>query len=87
MARASVLAGEERRGLSLATSGLEIRGESGAKRFFGHASVFDTRTAIGNPLTWGFYEEVAPGTYTKTIKEGDQRMLIVRASKQGKRAI
>lgn len=76
MARASVQVGEERRGLPLATSGIEVRGDKGDKRFFGHACVFDVRTAIGNPLKWGFYEECAPGMFTKTLQEGDQRMLI-----------
>ncbi|MDN3356074.1 HK97 family phage prohead protease [Actinomadura sp. DC4] len=53
-----------------------------AERFRGYASKFgeEARYAIGNPLTWGFYEEVAPGTFTKTLSEGDQRMLIDHAS-------
>lgn len=42
----------------------------------GHAAVFNTRTAIGNPLTWGFYEEVARGAFTKTLQEGDARFLV-----------
>jgi hypothetical protein len=40
-------------------------------RFVGHAAVFDVRTAIGNPLRWGFYEEIAPGAFTKTLSKGD----------------
>lgn len=44
--------------------------------FTGHAAVFDSRTAIGNPLTWGFYEEIASGAFTKTLKEGDARFLV-----------
>lgn len=47
-----------------------------APGFVGHAAVFDSRTAIGNPLTWGFYEEVAAGAFTKTLREGDARFLI-----------
>jgi HK97 family phage prohead protease len=76
--RSSLLGTEERRGLTLAASGCEVRadGEDGAKRFVGHAAVFDSRTAIGNPLTWGFYEEIAPGAFTKTLSEGDARFLI-----------
>ncbi|GGU90993.1 hypothetical protein GCM10010275_30010 [Streptomyces litmocidini] len=70
----------ERRGLSLATAGLQVRAadeEGGARPgFTGHAAVFNSRTAIGNPLTWGFYEEIAPGAFTKTIREGDARMLV-----------
>lgn len=46
------------------------------QRFAGHASVFNSRTAIGNPLTWGWYEEVAPGAFAKTLAEGDARMLV-----------
>jgi uncharacterized protein len=48
----------------------------GQPMFTGHAAVFNSRTAIGNPLTWGFYEEVAPGTFTKTLQEGDARFLV-----------
>lgn len=44
--------------------------------FTGHAAVFNSRTAIGNPLKWGFYEEVARGAFTKTLKEGDARFLV-----------
>lgn len=44
--------------------------------FTGHAAVFNQRTAIGNPFTWGFYEEVAPGAFTKTLSEGDARFLV-----------
>lgn len=44
--------------------------------FSGHAAVFNSRTAIGNPLTWGFYEEVADGAFAKTLKEGDARFLV-----------
>ena len=75
--RGSLLGAEERRGLTLAAAGCEIRADdTGAQRFVGHAAVFDTRTAIGNPLTWGFYEEIAPGAFTKTLSEGDARFLI-----------
>ncbi|MGW2837313.1 HK97 family phage prohead protease [Streptomyces sp. NPDC001493] len=68
----------ERRDLTLATAGLQVRDadESGSRGFAGHAAVFNSRTAIGNPLTWGFYEEIAPGAFTKTISEGDARMLV-----------
>lgn len=47
-----------------------------APRFAGHALVTSVRTAIGNPLSWGFYEEMAPGVADRTIVEDDQRMLI-----------
>lgn len=39
------------------------------RHFEGHAAVFNQRTAIGNPLTWGFYEQVAPGCFSKSISE------------------
>jgi HK97 family phage prohead protease len=45
-------------------------------QFVGHAAVFNSRTAIGNPLTWGFYEQINPGAFTKTLKEGDARFLV-----------
>jgi len=70
---------EERRDLALATAGVELRaaGEGQDVRGFdGHAAVFSQRTAIGNPLTWGFYEEIAPGAFTKTLSEGDARFLV-----------
>jgi hypothetical protein len=68
----------EHRGLPLTAAHLQIRadGDDTAERFIGHAAKFNSRTAIGNPLTWGFYEEVAPGAFTKSLSEGDQRFLI-----------
>lgn len=50
--------------------------DSEARTFFGHAAVFNSRTSIGNPLRWGFYEEIAPGAFTKTLAEGDARFLV-----------
>lgn len=68
---------EERRELPLATAGVSIRADgTGQERFHGYAAVFNSRTAIGNPMRWGFYEEVAPGAFTKTLSEGDSRKLI-----------
>ncbi|WP_392967182.1 HK97 family phage prohead protease [Streptomyces sp. LN245] len=70
---------EERRQLPLSTAEVAIRaaeGDDGGERFAGYAAVFNSRTAIGNPLRWGFYEEIAPGAFTKTLSEGDARMLI-----------
>lgn len=67
----------ERRDLALVDAGVEVRTDAaGQPRFYGHAAVFNVRTAIGNPLTWGFYEQVAAGAFTKTIQETDQRFLI-----------
>ncbi|MFJ2178894.1 HK97 family phage prohead protease [Streptomyces sp. NPDC087851] len=73
---------EERRHLPLSTAEISLRaddgqdGADGAERFAGYAAVFNSRTAIGNPLRWGFYEEIAPGAFTKTLAESDARMLI-----------
>lgn len=75
--RSSLLGDEQWRGLSLAAAGCEVRADGdGAERFYGHAAVFNSRIAIGNPLTWGFYEEIAPGAFTATIDEDDARFLI-----------
>lgn len=78
MPRSILNSAEERRNLSLADAGCEVREDpsTGEKSFVGHAAVFNSRTAIGNPLTYGFYEEIAPGSFTKTISEGDARMLV-----------
>lgn len=44
--------------------------------FSGYAAVYNQRTAIGNPLTFGFYEQIAPSAFSKTIQESDARFLI-----------
>ncbi|WP_405924860.1 HK97 family phage prohead protease [Streptomyces sp. NBC_00035] len=70
---------EERRRLPLSTAGVAIRaveGDTGDERFRGYAAKFNSRTAIGNPLRWGFYEEIAPGAFAKTLQEGDARFLV-----------
>lgn len=76
--RRTSLPSEERRNLALADAGLQVRaaGEDEPPRFTGHAAVFNSRTAIGPVPGWGFLEEVAAGTFTKTLREGDPRMLI-----------
>lgn len=72
----SAVIDEERRDLSLADSRVEIRGDGDDdKRFVGHASVTNTRTSIGNPMKWGFYEEIRTGAFTKTLGECDARFL------------
>lgn len=72
------LPSEERRNLALADAGLQVRaaGEDEPPRFTGHAAVFNSRTAIGPVPGWGFLEEIAPGAFTKTLQEGDARMLV-----------
>lgn len=72
----ATMTGAERRHLALGDAGVTIRADEGAARFSGYASVFNSRTAIGNPLRWGFYEEIADGAFAKTLAEGDARMLI-----------
>lgn len=68
----------ERRRLALADASAQIRadGDTSQERFRGYAARFNSRTAIGNPLKWGFYEQVADGAFTKTLAEGDARFLI-----------
>ncbi|MFF9285400.1 HK97 family phage prohead protease [Streptomyces griseosporeus] len=68
---------EERRRLPVSTADVAIRAaDGGEERFRGYAAKFNSRTAIGNPLRWGFYEEIAPGAFTKTLQEGDARFLV-----------
>jgi uncharacterized protein len=50
------------------------RAEDGSIGFKGHAAMFDSRTLIGSKR-WGFYEEIAPGAFRKTIGEADVRFL------------
>lgn len=49
-------------------------GDDSSIGFRGHAAVFDTRTWIGSKR-WGFWEELAPGAFTKTLGEADVRFL------------
>ncbi len=55
---------------------VEVRAEGDDTElgFVGHASVFNTRAKIGGH--WGWWEEVAPGAFAKTIVENDIRGLI-----------
>lgn len=55
---------------------LRAEGDGEARRFVGHAAVFNSRTTIGNPLSWGWYEEIAEGAFDKTLSEGDARFLV-----------
>lgn len=70
----------EHRTRPLAGSDLRVTREADAedapRRFVGHAAVFNSRTAIGNPLSWGWYEEIDPGAFDKTLAEGDARFLV-----------
>jgi HK97 family phage prohead protease len=43
--------------------------------FHGHAAVFNKRTLIGGKR-WGFWEQIDPGAFDKTIGEADVRFLV-----------
>lgn len=77
MRRRNLALAEERRTLALNQARVEVRtDDDGAEHFVGHAAVFNSRATIGNPLRWGFYEEIADGAFAKTLSEGDARKLI-----------
>jgi len=48
----------------------------GTPTFAGHAAVVNTRTAIGNPLEWGFFEEVDARAFDRTLTAADPRFLV-----------
>lgn len=70
----SMALNQEHRGFA----GWEVRtdGEDDKSRFVGLATPFNSRTAIGNPLVFGFYEEMDSGAFTDTLLKDDQRFLI-----------
>ena len=53
---------------------VEERAEGGF-RFRGHAAVFNSRTWIGS-RSLGFWEQIAPSAFNKTIAEADVRFLV-----------
>jgi uncharacterized protein len=56
---------EERR---VVVGGLEVRAaENEPSKLTGYAAVFNTRTAIGDVASWGFYEEIAPGAFRNAL--------------------
>ena len=62
-----------------ATDACLLRADSdddAAPRFKGHAAVFNSRTTIGDPFRWGWYEEIGSSAFDKTLAEGDARFLI-----------
>lgn len=68
---------QEYRTAGLDSARVELRADAdGTPTFVGTAIVYNQRTAIGNPLSWGWYEEVAPGAASKTLSEADVRMLV-----------
>lgn len=50
---------------------------SAPRGFVGTAAVFWQRTAIGNPKSWGFWEEVAPGAFDRALRDGDDVRLLL----------
>lgn len=51
--------------------------DDGPGTFVGHAAVFNKRAAIGDPKTWGFWEEIAPGAFDRALAEDqDVRFLV-----------
>lgn len=70
--------GRERWRARMDTQSIEMRddedGNDGAE-FVGHAAMFNKRTWIG-PRRFGFWEQVAPAAFDKTIGEADVRFLV-----------
>lgn len=67
----------EMRSAPIQATAAELRAVEGdAPRFHGTAIVYNQRTAIGNPASWGWYEEIAPGCASKTLQESDVRFLV-----------
>lgn len=69
---------EERRSLSHVSASLALRAadDGQPRRFVGRCCVYGVRAPIGNPKTWGFFEDFEPGTFTESLAVDDQRMLI-----------
>lgn len=67
--------GHQRMTVTLDARSIERRAEGEPIGFTGHAAMFGKRTWIG-PKRWGFFEQVASGAFTKTIKEADVRLLV-----------
>ena len=58
------------------THRVELRAEGELTAdFYGHAALFNKRTWIGGRV-WGFWEQLAPSAFNKTIPECDCRFLI-----------
>jgi len=58
---------EERRAVKLDRSAVDEESRS----FTGHAAVYNQRAAIGDPLKWGFFEQIARGAFDKSLADGD----------------
>lgn len=71
----------EVRSRTAAAAGLTIRAgaaDAAPPVFNGHPAVVASRTAIGDPLTWGFFEQIEAGAFDRTLADPatDVRMLI-----------
>jgi len=58
---------EERRAVKLDRSAVDEQ----SRAFTGHAAVYNQRAAIGDPLKWGFFEQIARGAFDKSLADGD----------------
>ena len=69
--------GRERWRARMDTQSIEMRDDADGTEaeFFGHAAMFNKRTWIG-PRRWGFWEQVAPAAFDKTLSEADVRFLV-----------
>jgi HK97 family phage prohead protease len=70
--------GRERWRARMDSQRIEMRdheGDGDGADFFGHAAMFNKRTWIG-PRRFGFWEQVAPGAFDKTVGEADVRFLV-----------
>lgn len=53
------------------------KGDDGPGTFVGHAAVFNKRAAIGDPRSWGFWEEIDPGAFDGALSRGDDVRFLV----------
>lgn len=70
----------EQRSRTAAAAGIAVRAgtDGAAPVFYGHPAVVNSRTAIGDPLSWGFFEELSPNVFDRTLADPatDSRFLI-----------
>jgi HK97 family phage prohead protease len=70
----------EQRDRPAAAAGITVRqaADGAPPLFYGHPAVVDSRTAIGDPLTWGFFEQLDPNCFDRTLADPltDSRFLI-----------
>lgn len=68
---------QETRTFPILRTMLERSRDNSAGRFTGHAAVYKQRTAIGDPLRGGFYEQINPGAFDRALSEDqDVRFLV-----------